>query len=272
MSLIMVASLFVAEGTPLPRVLVMIAEQNVGQANPKYWWTQDGFTQDFEMVENTLGRALQEKGYTVVDRRVLAGKVKATPALQNSDPTDQAVKEFALQTGAEVVIVGKAVAVDAGQVLGTQMRSVQATLSARVISIDDAKIIASAATTQAFAHVDGTAGGNKALEKAAKKAGETLIPKLSETWQNRVQTIIVRATQVSSFDDLKQLKAALATKLGESVSITQRSYKGGAAELEIRVSGSGQTLADALDGLGVGKKHIAIDGVTQATVSLKLAK
>lgn len=253
------------EPTPaLPRCLVMLAEQSLSES-AKYWWNSgNSLGADFEAAENALAEQLKARGFTVVDRRVLAGKITVTPAIASAEPNDAAIKEFAVQSGAEIVFIGKAVAVDAGKVMNTPMHSIQATLSMRVLNLDDARILASTATTQVMAHVDPTAGSVKALQKAVAKAADDMLPKVMEAWQARIQKLVVTIKSVKDWKRARELTNKLA-ELGNVKKVSQRSFKAAKLELEVEFLGKSDAFADVAS---TGDAKLQVDGVTPNTVAL----
>ena len=50
-----------------PKILIMVAEQNVGQATAAAWWTNQGFTTNLDVVENTFIDQWQPIGFSFVD-------------------------------------------------------------------------------------------------------------------------------------------------------------------------------------------------------------
>ena len=118
------------------------------------------------------------KGVKFVDRQALLGKLSAGLA-SNSTPDNAMVKQFAGNSGAEVVIRGDAVAQDNGPIMGTQMHSIQASVSMRAMSLDTGAVLGTATVNQSVGHINPLIGGNIALEKAGEKAaGRELIKRL----------------------------------------------------------------------------------------------
>jgi uncharacterized membrane protein YeaQ/YmgE (transglycosylase-associated protein family) len=106
-----------------PKVLIMVAEQNVGQPTAQAWWANQGFTTNLDVVENTFIDQWQPVGFSFVDPQALAGKIKVSKAMQSAAMEDKDVKEFGMKMGAQVVIYGKAVAQEVGsKVMGTDAR------------------------------------------------------------------------------------------------------------------------------------------------------
>ena len=57
----------------MPRVLVMVSEQNVGQTEGG-WWSKTGAAISLDVVDNTIFSIWSAKGVKFVDRQVLEGK------------------------------------------------------------------------------------------------------------------------------------------------------------------------------------------------------
>lgn len=243
----------------------MIAEQAIGQTQAKYWWaSSSSFSADFEVAENTLADVLKAQGFTVVDRRVLAGKIQVSDAMTTVEPSDKDIKEFALKSGAEVVFIGKVVAVDAGTVLGTPMHSLQATLSMRALNVDDARIIGSTATTQVASHVDPLVGSTKALQKVATKAGGDLAAKVKESWTAPNSKIIVTVHGVKDWKRARDIEVAL-KRFPKVQKLTQRQFKDKTVEYEVEYGGSSAALADQVTQSKAAK---SVESVTQNTLVL----
>ena len=255
-----------AEQKVLPRCLIMLAEQSIGAEKPKFWWgASGGFSADFEVAENTLADVLKAQGFVVVDRRILAGKLEVAPALTTIEPSDKDIKEFALKTGADVVFIGKVVAVDAGTVLGTPMHSIQATLSVRALNVDDARIIGSSAGTQSAANVDTLAGSTKALQKVTQKAGTELAQKVKDSWQAPSSRIVVTVRGVKDWKRARDIEIALKA-IAKVQKLTQRGFKDKTAEFEVEYGGSTAAFADQVVQAKAGSN---VESVTQNTLVLR---
>ena len=100
--------LAILKAKKMPRVLVMITEQNIGGA-PSAWWSNPGASVSMDVAENTLIDAWRPKGVKFVERQVLDGKIRVGAGATNDLQNDVA-KEFGAMSGAEIVIIGKAIA------------------------------------------------------------------------------------------------------------------------------------------------------------------
>ncbi|MEZ0315086.1 MAG: flagellar assembly protein T N-terminal domain-containing protein [Myxococcota bacterium] len=256
----------------MPRMLIMIAEQNIGQGDANFWWGNKTFSTNLDAAENTFMDHWMKKGVRFVDRQALQGKISAGPATTSAEPTNDAIKEFAGKSGAEVVIVGKAVATDVGTIMGTQMHSARANISLRALSLDTGRILATATRSEAVGHVDPTTGGTLALKKAAEKSADELLEKIMAQWSQEVSgpaTITLNLTNVKQSKNLRSIAQVLREQVRGVQEVRQLSFKNKAAELEVELKGSAQDLADELEtktfpGFAVDVQEVTANSVTAA--------
>ncbi|MBW2318167.1 MAG: hypothetical protein JRF24_05715 [Deltaproteobacteria bacterium] len=127
----------------LPRVVLLLAEKNVGHTWPRYTWKQNTFMKLPLTVEDTLERTLKEKGFAVLAPETLTTQETSESRIPDTDLSDEMATEIARQLGADVVIVGKAFAQLTGNISGIGTKSVEAKVSVRVLKVDNGKIIGS---------------------------------------------------------------------------------------------------------------------------------
>ena len=251
----------------MPRVLIMVAEQNVGGQSSSWW--HGGGAISLDAVENVLIDQWSSKGITFIDRQVLDGKLRAD-APASSDPSNQAAKEFAKLSGAEVVIIGKAIANDHGPVLNTRMRSLRSTMSLRALDVDTGKILATVTHSAATAHVDPVTGGTIALKKGATQAGKKLLKKILANWEKDVagsSTITLTVNNVRKSKYVRILTRAVRKRLRGVDEIRQRGFRNRVASIEISMKGTTQDLAEALEDKPFGRFEIEVEEITANTVT-----
>ena len=144
-----------------PRVLFMIAEQDIGSKAPVTWWQGTAGMGQFA-VDASLQQYFLSKGFVVVDHSLKKSRRKLS-----SSPSDSEATVLGRDYDAEVVIVGRAVAKDAGKIANFNLHSCRAEISARAIQVDNGHVLASDSARAAAAHIDPMTGGNQALEKAS---------------------------------------------------------------------------------------------------------
>jgi len=261
--------LAVLKAKNMPRVLIMVAEQNVGQAGADFWWGSKTFSTNLDAVENAFIDSWTPKGLKFVDRQALSGKLRVTSALSSAEPSDDAVKEFGLMAGAELVVIGKAVATDVGPIMGTQMHSIRANISLRALNMDTGEILGTSTQSQAVGHVDPTTGGTQALQKVAVKAADDLLQKILVQWEGQMAgpsavKLVLKNVTKSKF--LQDIASTLRNSVRGVSEVRQRSFKAKVAELEVEIKGSAQDLATALEEKKFAGFAVDIDEVTANTV------
>ena len=243
------AVLSVLRAKDAPRVLLMVAEQNVNQGNASFWWGDKTFSANLDVVENQMIDVLGQKGVRFVDRQALQGKIQVDPALSQAAPSDLAIKSFAGRTGAEYVIVGRAVATDGGPILGSKMHSVRANISMRVIELANGSIVSTSTLVDSVGHIDPVSGGTKALKKVASRAANDLLAKLLKHWESELGGITKISLEVSNvkFAQVRKFIKALGEDVQGVEAVHQRSFQKGTVAMDIDLKGSTNTFAELLE-------------------------
>ncbi len=233
-----------------PRLMILIAEQNIGKLSYAYWWGQGrGEQADLTIAENTIMDRFREKGFDFVDHMVQSKDIKVTPAFQVADLSNQAAVALGQQADAEVVIVGKALAKSAGSVAGTAMKSVQANISLRAIQTDNGSVLSSGSEHAAAVHIDEVTGGAEALKKASAKISDKIMDDIIKNFQKRVGgTALVQLTVagLSGYEDLGKFKNILLGQVRGVEKIYERSFSGKVAKMDVDIKGSAQSLAEEI--------------------------
>ena len=168
----------------MPQVLVMVSEQNVGQTEGG-WWSKTGAAISLDVVDNTIFSVWSAKGVKFVI--VKCSKVSSRGAAASGDIGNDIAKEFGSLCGADIVIVGRAIASDISNTYpGSKLRTLQANTSIRAINVNNAEMLAAVTTAKSASHLNAVTGGTKALELVAKSAAEQLLTQVLDRWSKDV--------------------------------------------------------------------------------------
>ncbi len=265
-----------------PRIALLISEQQIGQTSPQSWWSAGGagasgqmFTVNQRLTENQIVEQWKSRGpYSFVDLEAMGGKLKVAGPV-NANPSAAEIREYTNLLDADVIILGTAVAqplgtTDLGD--GTFANTVEATISVR--AFNDAGEILATATKSGNAHSSANLQAqSSAIKLAAQKLGKELESKLLVEWNKRAMTDGRVRLQVKGieFDTLKALKNLLGSKFKAVRTVTQKSFKDGAADFDLRVDGGdAEALADDLSSSAEIKKlKVKVVGTTASTVQLE---
>lgn len=238
------------EAKHLPRMMVMIAEQNIGDTDLRYWWNPQAASVDLGVAENSLISEFRSKGFRFIDPEAVRKEIKVAKAYRAENLNEEKVRKLGAQAEADVVIFGQGLAKLAGEIAGTSMKSVQANLTLKAVDADTGTVIATAQTHAPAAHIDEVTAGTKALDGAAKKAAKSLMDEILKGWSKDVAgSAVIRLSVkgVGSYADLTGLFELLRKEIRGVEAVHHRSIGSDQiAEIDIEYRGDGQGLADEL--------------------------
>lgn len=168
------------------KVLLLIAEQNLEDASPKFWWG-DSYVFAEAISESQLAAALSSQGFNVIDRFSLDKSAFSgfdKPIDYNLDNNQAVLLGQLFQ--ADVVVVGSAIAEYAPNLMGQELKSYKGTMSVRAIRIESRSEIASLTQTALSAASDDISGGRKALAAVGAKVGSILTSHMHTAWQKDI--------------------------------------------------------------------------------------
>ena len=253
-----------------PRVLVLIDEQNI---DPRGY--EGYFSLEFNAAENTIIEELQDKGIEVIDPSMLKLAQEREEIIATLSGDTEAATAVAARVNAEIVITGKAVSRASRNFSLGDMISCQANISLRAVKVGNASIIATVNEHAAYPHIDEITGGIQAIEKAAKKAGESLIDKIFKKGEDEFYnftTIKMVIKDAPEFSDLNKFATKLRYSIRGIKKLRQRDVVMNTAEYDVVLTGNAHQLARELAAKDFSPYKVEILGVTQTTVNLRLQK
>jgi hypothetical protein len=230
----------VIERVDRPRILFMIAQQDVGESKSRAWW-EGGSGMGQLVVEATLQQHFIDNDFLVVDH-----SLKRPSRHVSLKPSDSDAMAMGRDYDAEVVILGQAVAKDAGAIKEFDLRSYRAEISVRAIQVDNGHVLTSANASAAAAHIDSLAGAAAASKKASEKLAETLVAKIIEKWVKPSMVVTLDVVEITGYADFVKFKSVLKEEVRGVNKVYQRAFEANKANLEVNYCGTTQELADEL--------------------------
>lgn len=234
----------------MPRVVVLVAEQAINATQTTGWWQGGGNAADLRVVENAFMDRMEKSGFTFVDAEVLQGKVKLEAI--GADPNLQQAREVGVKSGAELVIVGRAIAKPLGEIPldnGTFYSSV-ANVSARAVRTDTGEVVAAAEfTSPAGKGFEQATAGRNALSEAGRMLAREMFSRVGKVWtreQSGLRRIALTVKGVEDYGRLAAFKNALVNSVRGVKDVQERSMEDGRAELEVSHASTGQAFATDL--------------------------
>jgi len=225
----------------LPKVMLLIDEKSLGTIA----------TAEVEAMATSI---LRQKGGQIVDQDMVRANLKKDQQMLKAVGDNRGAAALGVQYGADVVIVGEAVAKpSARRIAESNLRTYEAVVTLRAIRTDNSETIASGSDVSSIVALEDVSGSSKALKSAASKALDALIPVMSKEWQNVSKTAgkenySAVSLTLGGVDQAWKLKA-VREKLrgaGDLRNVVQKSYTMGVALFDLESSIPAEELAEKL--------------------------
>lgn len=229
------------KGHGVPSIMILVG---TGASGDQY---QDDRLNSMEptLWEEAMKRVLTEKGLVVRDRSRLS-----TLDTTGEDVLSTArIGEIGRAAGVDIIIVVSAQVRQAATITGTEVKELQARVTARVVRVDGGVIIASDSGYAASFSADREKGEDEALTKAARQVSERLYPEIMAQWQRQeiVEAMIsLTVSGIPGYAEYVNLRQVLRNELKGVKTIYQRRMERGMAMLDLEVTVDTETLADRL--------------------------
>jgi hypothetical protein len=256
--------------TPLPKILFLITEQNINDPIPKYWW--DRGTLFFEStVEKAMAATMAEKGFHVIKQGIRMPSLDENATVYPMNLSDTEAVSIGALLNADIVVIGNAVASKTTNIMGSNIRSFNGIISARILRTDTGAEIAAIEQTAAAVDSNEIKGAEKALfhagQLAAKELSGQIIAALQDKKEAEVLEILVQGT-----DDLSNFvmfRKTLETIPGVK-NVQIKLIRPDETTIMVLFQGSSRELADALMLKTFVMFGISIDKVSENYLKLEL--
>jgi hypothetical protein len=254
------------ESMDKPRVMVLVAENNVGNDEPTNSSAETAIIKflrdpyEFDLVDPQVTESIKQSNQKMA---ALEGDPKAAAAL-------------GARHGAEVLLVGKGVSREAKGLSANLggMVSVQADITLKAINCTNARIIASASGHGAQVHISPNTAGSMALDKGATKAVKQLLDAIIKEWQGQLNNGIPIQLTVKNVGTYRHKNAVMHTlkSIGNIVAARERGWDGQSKQLRVDVQYKGNVdgFCTRIDGykLKSGGGSLSVTGVAGSAVTL----
>jgi hypothetical protein len=254
--------------TTLPSVLLLIAEQNLAEPAPKFWWGSEA--SDFQSLsEAAMAGPLAAAGFIIIDHKG-ARNIAEVPWATFDKPelTDEEAAELGSQLKADVVVTGMSAVSPSTNMMGSAMRSFNGTANVRVIKTDPVEPLFNLTRSAVAVSEDDNTGNRQALEDVGALMGQALAEELTAVWQKQAGkpsqiAMVIRGTSHLAF--YVQFRKSLNTIPGVG-GIRVKEIKPNEATLQVEYKGKPQDLAAALmqqkfEGFGINIFEVTADAV-----------
>lgn len=254
----------------MPRMMVMIEERNIGESPSSYHLIEA----QLNTAESALMEKFMAKGFRFVDPQIIARNLNLQKANAILGGDVQLASALGKKVGAEVILVGKAMATATEiEAFGVKIRSQQATVTVRAIRSETGEIVCTTTEQGKFSHIDDIAGGIKAIQQACDRVSETLITQILDRWQTDLTAgniLILQILNAKDYAQLNRFKASLKSYIRGIISVIERDFSENIATLEIEMKGDAEDLAQRLSSISIEDFPFQVIDVNEGGVTIRL--
>lgn len=226
-------------------------------------------------AELTIAEHFRARGFNVLDSSTLKRNVTQAKGLRLLEGDNKGAAATGLQYGAQYFVLGTSIAKPAGaKIMGTQLQSIQATLTARVVHNNDAAIIATGNANAAQAHIDEVQGGVMAIEKAAKELAQSLatqIAQLEARQEGDGSRLTLAISGLVSFRHLDFVMSYLESEMEGAEAVELRTYANSVATITLDYAEDHRAFARAVSrkrftGFRIEPTYVSADRIDLKTI------
>jgi hypothetical protein len=258
-------------GKSLPKILVLVSEQNFEDASPKYRWGKEAVSGELFSV-NAFVDTMRSKGLSVLDPSSIAQNVKPDDRYDRPDLDKADAIDIGRQLGADIVIVGKSNIELAQNIMGKNISSFKGIVSARAIRTDTGEEVASVTKSSVTANADQTIGARKALSAAGSIAGETMADQIIDAWQRKDEKTNTIGIVVEGTDNLANFEKfiSIINNISGVKNLQIKELKTKETVISLQYKGNAKNLADNLMQKSYGVVNINIYEVSKNHMRVQL--
>jgi hypothetical protein len=257
----------------LPKILFLIAEQNLEDILPKYWWGEDlSFSKG--VAETALTDAMEAKDFVILDRQDDFTSMGDEEILGKPTLTDTEAVLLGIRFEADVVIVGKSTAHRIPNTMGGTIKAFEGSVALRAIRTDTSDKIASTTENYVTTNTDEAKGGKEAIAGAGSLAGAELALQIAAGWKKAVQKsveveIVVKGTR--NLGNFVNFRRAL-KNIPDVKGIQLKEMQSNEAVIVVDYRGNAKKLAEALMLKTFESFGISITEVLEQRLSVELTQ
>ena len=257
----------------LPKILFLIAEQNLEDILPQYWWGEDlSFSKG--SAETALTDVMESKGFVILNRQENFTSMGDEEILNKPELTDTEAVRLGIRFEADVVIVGRSMAHRVPNTMGGTLKSFEGSVALRALRTDSGEKVASITENYVTTNTDEARGGKEAIAGAGSLAGAELALQIVAGWKKAVQQpveveIVVKGTR--NLGNFVNFRRAL-KDIPDVKSIQLKEMQSDEAVIVVNYLGDAKKLAEALMLKTFESFGISITEVLERRLSVELTQ
>jgi hypothetical protein len=233
-----------------PRILLMIAEKDIGQQQYIYWWSYENSAPSLTLIESILKGKLQERGMYIVDHITLLKEIAQDKRYsRNINLSEEAMREFGKQFDADIVINGN-VETDMIKAEGDSgMKFVQANVTVKAIQVEDGRVLLFTSFYAPASNTDEATAKGEALKRSLGKLSDQVTDLINQQWKRRgnAKIIFLKAMGLRNFTEFLIFKEEMKRRVPEITRIYQRGISLENSQIDVETKLDVLTLTQVLN-------------------------
>jgi hypothetical protein len=232
----------VVEEISLPKILFFLAEENIGDILPNYWWGED-LVFVVPSSEEAMTQVLKDRQFIIVKHADIAEPLNYDLTLKVQDAVT-----IGSHRAADIVIIGQAKAERTTNVMGGSIKSFKANVTARAFRTETGEEIAFVTRTAVSSGKDEKKGGRQALYEAGLLAGKDIAIEISSAWADRskdrkiVEIVVQGTSELINFVKFRKILG----KINGVTAIHIMEMKANESTITVDYDGTAKELAEEL--------------------------
>jgi len=224
-----------------PKTMLLIDEKNMGSIATSE-------------VESMAISRIRDNGGQVVDQDMVRSNLKRDQTMLKRAGDNRGAASLGLQYGADVIIVGEAVAKpSARRIADSNLRSYEAIVTVKAVRTDNSELLSSASESSTIVALEDVSGSSRALKAAAGAAFDKLMPSMVKQYKSQPRAVAggavpknTIAITVGGLDVYsKAVKVREALKAIEGVeSVLQKNFTAGVAMFDVVAGKAAEDLTE----------------------------
>jgi hypothetical protein len=255
------------------RIMLMIAERDIGQKQFTYWWSYENSAPPLTPVESILKNKFQERGMYVIDHISLLKEISQNKRYSREvNLPEEAIREYGRQFDADIVISGK-VEIEIVKLEGESgMKSVQANIAAMALQVEDGKVLMVTSSHAPASSTDEATAKVEALKKAIGKLSDQMIDLINWQWKRRTDSkvIFLKVAGLQGFSDFLRFKEEIKHSIPEIKGIYQRGISSENSQIDVETKLDVPAFIQILTSKGLDNFNLHVVSSSSALIELKV--
>jgi hypothetical protein len=256
-----------------PRIMLMIAERDIGQKQFTYWWSYENSAPPLTSIESILKNKFQERGMYVIDRISLLKEISQNKKYSKEvNLPEEAIREYGKLFDVDIVISGN-IEIEMVKSEGESgMKSVQANVEAKVLQVESGKVLMVTSSHAPASSTDEISAKVEALKKASGKLLDQMTDLINKQCQVKADSKILslKVIGLQGFSEFLTLKDELKRRIPEVRGIFQRGISLENSQIDVETTLDIPTFTQMLTSTNFEGFNLHVLGSSPALIELQI--